>query len=122
MVQGVIFIAVLQLGNFFTKLPWGLYRHFVIEERFGFNRMQPKDFFLDSLKMGFLSLFLGLPLLLGLFALIQYFRLWWLWGFLAVAGYPDCAGVAVPDTDCPVVQPFLSTYRRGQTRQGKTTA
>ena len=120
MVQGVIFIAVLQLGNFFTKLPWGLYRHFVIEERFGFNRMQPKDFFLDSLKMGFLSLFLGLPLLLGLFALIQYFRLWWLWGFLAVAGYQIVLVWLYPILIAPLFNrfcPLTGEGKRGKVKQ-----
>ena len=120
MVQGVVFIAVLQLGSFFAKLPWGLYRHLVIEERFGFNRMQPKDFFLDSLRMGLLSLFLGLPLLLGIFALIEYLPLWWLWGFLVVAGYQMVLVWLYPILIAPLFnrfRPLAEEGKQGQVKQ-----
>ena len=43
-------------------LPAALYRTFVIEERFGFNRTTPKMFFYDLLKQGLLLLALGIPL------------------------------------------------------------
>ncbi|MGH8509344.1 MAG: M48 family peptidase, partial [Gammaproteobacteria bacterium] len=44
------------------NLPAELYRTFVIEERFGFNRTTLKVFFYDLLKRGLLLLALGIPL------------------------------------------------------------
>ena len=120
MMQGVVFIAVLQLGNFFTRLPWSLYRHFVIEEHFGFNCMQPKDFFLDSLKMSLVSMFLGLPLLLGIFALIRYLPIWWLWGFLVVAGYQTLLVWLYPVLIAPLFnrfRPLPEDGKQGQVKQ-----
>ena len=87
MLQGILFIAALQLAQFLLALPWGLYRRFVIEEHFGFNRMCPKDYAKDLLRSGILVLVLGLPLLGTLFWLIQNLEWWWLWGFLALAAY-----------------------------------
>ena len=120
MAQGIVFIGLLQLGNFVARLPWSLYRHFVIEEHFGFNRMQPKDFFLDALRMGLVSLVLGLPLLLGLFALMQAFRLWWLWGFLAVAGYQIVLVWLYPIWIAPLFnrfRPLAEEGKQGQIKQ-----
>ena len=80
----IAFVVVLQLTQFAFRLPWNLYRRFIIEERFGFNCMKPKDYAKDLLKAAILSLLLGLPVLLGLFFLMQNLRWWWLWGFLGL--------------------------------------
>ncbi len=85
--HGAAFVAVLQGAQFLLELPWGLYRRFVVEERFGFNQMAPKDLVRDLLRGFLLAILLGLPLLLGLFWLMRALPLWWLWGFLALTGY-----------------------------------
>lgn len=64
------------------QLPFTLWRTFVLEQRFGFNRMTPKLFILDSLKGLLLTLILGIPLLsavLWLMASAGSTWPWWAW-------------------------------------------
>ncbi|HKY64606.1 MAG TPA: M48 family metallopeptidase [bacterium] len=70
---------------YLLHLPFGLYRQFVLEEKFGFNRMSAGTFVLDQLKGLLLSLILGVPLLALIFWLVPTLgSLWWLaaWGVL----------------------------------------
>ncbi len=78
----LLFFAVLGLAYDLLTLPFQWYDTFVIEERFGFNRMDKKTFFTDKLKSWFLAALFG-GILLG--ALVG-FRQWagktfWLWAW-----------------------------------------
>ena len=66
---GILYVAVLAAARELLELPIELYRTFVIETRFGFNRTSWQTFVLDHLKnwaiaggilFGFLALVLGL--------------------------------------------------------------
>ncbi len=82
---GTLFIGTLFSLKSVISLPFGLYAAFVIEERFGFNRMTLKTFVLDRLKGLLLSVFLGLPLVSGILWFFEYAgpSAWWL-SWLAV--------------------------------------
>ncbi len=61
-------------------IPQSLYQQFVIEEKFGFNRMTLKLFFLDMLKGTLLGLAIGTPLLLSvLWFMNTTGNHWWLY-------------------------------------------
>jgi STE24 endopeptidase len=80
---GIVFIVGLVVGSELVSVPFEMYRVFVLEERFGFNRTTVKVFVLDKLKEYGLMLILGLPLLAGLLLFLEYFPEWgWLyaWG------------------------------------------
>ena len=66
------------------ELPFSIYRTFVIEARFGFNRMTPKLFILDLLKEAMLAAAFGIPLLLLVLWLMETI------GELVVALRLDC--------------------------------
>ncbi len=55
-------------------VPFDLYRTFVIEERFGFNKMTPKLFFVDLVKQLLLAAVLLLPLIAVILWLIENAR------------------------------------------------
>ena len=81
---GVVFIGCLILAVECLSIPFELYRIFVLEERFGFNRMNLKVFILDKLKQWGLMAVIGLPLLAGLLLFLDYFPVWgwfYAWGF-----------------------------------------
>ena len=66
------------------ELPFSIYRTFVIEARFGFNRMTPKLFILDLLKEAMLAAAFGIPLLLLVLWLMETMgELWWLYVWIA---------------------------------------
>ncbi|HRY30045.1 MAG TPA: M48 family metallopeptidase [Elusimicrobiota bacterium] len=84
---GLSYIGLLFLANEAVSLPFEVYRTFVIEERFGFNKTSPRLFAADRLKSYGLAALIGGPLL----ALILFFFGWagdaawaWAWGAAAV--------------------------------------
>lgn len=61
-------------------LPLALYRTFVIEERFGFNRMTLGLFLSDLVKQVLIGIVLGVPLLLAVLWLMEQMgQYWWLY-------------------------------------------
>ena len=59
MVTGLLFFGVLFLFQDIISTPFSLYRTFIIEENFGFNKTTPKTYLVDKLKSYFLLILLG---------------------------------------------------------------
>ncbi|MGE5096066.1 MAG: M48 family metallopeptidase [Betaproteobacteria bacterium] len=75
--------GVLALGTL-ASMPFDAWRTFVIEERYGFNRITPVLFVADLAKGALLALALGTPLLLAVFWFVDRAgNLWWLYTWLA---------------------------------------
>ncbi|CAI5759642.1 unnamed protein product [Candida verbasci] len=72
--QSIIFIVVFQLATLFTKLPVSYYKNFVLEEKFGFNKLTIKLWVTDTFKSLGLSFVLGTPVLAALLKIIEYFN------------------------------------------------
>ncbi len=65
------------------EAPFNIYRTFVIEARFGFNKMTFKLYLLDALKGILIGAILGLPLLFGVLWLMERMgTYWWLYVWL----------------------------------------
>jgi STE24 endopeptidase len=78
--HGVALLASLGVLGWLIELPFALYRTFVVEKRFGFNRMTPGLFVSDTLKEAVLAALIGLPLLAAVLWLMGAMGgLWWLW-------------------------------------------
>lgn len=75
--QPLAFLGTLGLLNWFIGLPWTYYSHFVLEERFGFNRMNKRVFVLDQLKTLVLSAILGGLVLAPFFWLMKIAGIMW---------------------------------------------
>jgi len=60
---GIGFIISLMIIGTMIDLPFSLYRTFVLEQKFGFNKMTGKTFTADLLKEILLTLIVGLPLI-----------------------------------------------------------
>lgn len=75
-------IAVLLLASL-LEAPFSLYRTFVIEARFGFNKTTFALYLVDALKGLLLGAALGLPLLFGVLWLMERMgEYWWLYVWL----------------------------------------
>ncbi len=78
--QGMAIIVSVLVISSILEIPFGLYSTFVIEARFGFNKMTFKLYLLDAVKGLLLGSILGLPLLLGILWLMQGMGdNWWLY-------------------------------------------
>ncbi|MEZ4744241.1 MAG: hypothetical protein R3B45_17625 [Bdellovibrionota bacterium] len=62
---GVFFFAILGLLSMLYKLPFDWHHTFKLEEKHGFNRQTPKQFFIDRVKMLLLALLLSTLYSLG---------------------------------------------------------
>ncbi len=85
-ILALAFFAVLALASDILTLPFQLYSVFVIEERYGFNKMSPKTFVLDKLKGYMLAAIIGAPLLaLLIFLVLEIGPSFWLWFAVAAS-------------------------------------
>lgn len=85
--NGMIFqmglIVVVGLIVALIDLPLDSYRQFVLEEKFGFNKMTPSLFFSDVAKSTVLGAVIGLPLLWVLLTVMEKTgRMWWLYAWI----------------------------------------
>ena len=83
--RGVAFLVATSLIGVVLQLPLDAYRVFVVEQRFGFNRVTVSTFIADGLKQGAISLAISVPLLfLILWAMRTFTGLWWLWAWVGL--------------------------------------
>ncbi|MDH4216331.1 MAG: M48 family metallopeptidase, partial [Gallionella sp.] len=83
LMQGMATIVAVLLLSSLLEAPFSLYRTFVIEARFGFNKMTFALYLIDALKGLLLGAVLGLPLLFGVLWLMERMgEYWWLYVWL----------------------------------------
>ena len=88
-------------------LPLSLYRIFVIEERFGFNRMTLKLFLVDLAKGLAVGAVLGVPLLVLILWLMQAAGpLWWLYAWVVLVVYSLFLQMIYPAVVMPLFNKF----------------
>ncbi len=68
-IVGLLFFGIIMIGSDILSTPVAYYKIFVIEEKFGFNKMTPKTFFIDKIKSLIMMAIVGGALL----ALIIWF-------------------------------------------------
>ena len=101
-----LIISVVLLLSLF-ELPLTLYRSFVVEARFGFNRMTPRLFMIDLVKQALISAALGIPLLaLVLWLMAKMGDLWWIWVWLAWTGFNLLVLLLYPSFIAPLFNKF----------------
>ncbi|WP_027804033.1 M48 family metallopeptidase [Paraburkholderia dilworthii] len=88
-------------------LPFDYYRQFVIEQRFGFNRMSKRIFIVDRLKGVLLGAAFGLPLLfVVLWLMNQAGNFWWLWTWIVWVVFQMLVLVLYPSFIAPLFNKF----------------
>ena len=55
----LVFFAILFVIQTLVSIPFSYYQTFVIEDKYGFNKMTKKIFWLDAVKSLLVSVFLG---------------------------------------------------------------
>lgn len=106
--KGLIFISILVLAQFIIGLPFSIYSTFVIEEKYGFNKMTIKTFVYDILKSTTLSMLIGLPILAAiLWAFGELGDYAWLAGFLIVVSISFLISYVAPTWIMPLFNKFV---------------
>ena len=100
------------LGSFaliggLLELPFSLYTTFVVEERFGFNKVTWKLWFADLLKSTVLGVAIGLPIAaLILWLMGAAGAMWWLWAWAVWMGFNLLLLVVYPTFIAPLFNKF----------------
>jgi STE24 endopeptidase len=76
---GLALFASVGIISFVVELPFSLYRTFVTEARFGFNKMTWRVVLADMTKQALLSVLIGAPVLLAVFWLMATMGEHWWW-------------------------------------------
>jgi STE24 endopeptidase len=86
--HGTALLLGLFLVQALVSLPLAFYRTFVLEQRFGFNRMTLGLFLADLAKQAALALALGVPLIVAVLWLMQRMgAYWWLYVWLVLTAF-----------------------------------
>ena len=100
-------LAVFSLISGMLDLPFTLHSTFVIEERFGFNKITFKLWLADLVKSTLLGAAVGLPIVaLILWLMGSAGSLWWLWAWAAWMGFNLLALVLYPTVIAPLFNKF----------------
>jgi STE24 endopeptidase len=112
--HGVALIASVVLLLSLVDLPLAVYRTFVVEQRFGFNRMTPALFVADLAKQALVSAVLGLPLLVVvLWLMARMGELWWIWVWAAWTGFNLLVLLLYPAFIAPLFNKFSPLSDQG---------
>jgi STE24 endopeptidase len=88
-------------------LPFEYYKQFVLEEKFGFNKMSPGLFVADQVKGLLLGAALGLPLIWVILTLMDKTgSLWWLWAWAVWVSFQLLVMVLYPTVIAPMFNKF----------------
>ncbi len=88
-------------------LPLDYYKQFVLEQRFGFNKMTRGLFFADMIKGAVLGAAIGLPLIWVILTLMDKSgALWWLYAWAVWSGFQLLMLVLYPTVIAPLFNKF----------------
>src|SRR5499427_4121442 len=105
--HGVALIASVVGVSAVFDLPFSLYRTFVVEARFGFNRMTLRLFLLDMMKATLIGALIGIPLVLVVLLLMDKAGgYWWVAVWLVWAGFNLSVAALYPTLIAPLFNKF----------------
>jgi STE24 endopeptidase len=105
--QGIALFASVLLISSLLEMPFSLYQTFVIEARFGFNKMTLALYFADAVKKLLLGALFGLPLLYGVLWLMGRMGAnWWLYVWSVWVGFVLLLQFLYPAFIAPIFNKF----------------
>src|SRR3990172_7521468 len=87
--KGALFFLALVYAEMLMDVPFSLYRNFRTENRYGFNTMTVRLWFIDLVKSIAIATAMGLATVIAALAIVQASPAWWwlwVWGFFLLFG------------------------------------
>lgn len=105
--RGALVIVSAMLVSSLIDLPFEYYKTFVVDEKFGFNKMTPAMFFSDLVKQSIVGIVLGAPILFAALWLMQGAgEYWWLYLWIVWSAF-NLVMLAVYPT---FIAPFFNKF------------
>jgi STE24 endopeptidase len=107
MVHQIGLVVAFAVVSGMLDLPFDYYRQFVLEQRFGFNKMSIKLWLADMVKGALVGAVIGLPLLWVVLTLMERTgALWWFYAWLVFSGFQLLMMVLYPTVIAPLFNKF----------------
>jgi STE24 endopeptidase len=107
MAYQILLIVAFAIVSGALDLPFSYYRQFVLEERFGFNKMTVGLWIADAVKGGLVGAVIGLPLVWVVLTLMDKTgALWWLYAWLVWSAFQLLMMVLYPTVIAPLFNKF----------------
>ena len=107
MAHQILLIVAFAIVSGALDLPFSYYRQFVLEERFGFNKMTLGLWIADAVKGSLVGAVIGLPLVWVVLTLMDRTgALWWLYAWLVWSGFQLLMMVLYPTVIAPLFNKF----------------
>ncbi len=104
---GTLFILAFVAIASLLDLPLGLYRTFRLEQKYGFNKMTLRLYFIDMVKTAVLTALIGTPMILLVLWIMQSAgHYWWLYVWLTWLGFSLFMMWAYPAFIAPLFNKF----------------
>ena len=105
--QQIALLGSIAIISGIVDLPFSWYKQFHLEERFGFNRMGKKLFFIDMIKGLGVGAAIGIPLLWVILSLMATAGdLWWLWAWVVLTVFSLLMQWIFPSFIAPLFNKF----------------
>ena len=105
--QQIALLGSIAIISGIVDLPFSWYKQFHLEERFGFNRMGKKLFFIDLIKALGIGAAIGIPLLWVILSLMaKAGDLWWLWAWFVLTAFSLLMQWIFPSFIAPLFNKF----------------
>lgn len=105
--MGLAYIGVISLILGLLDFPLSLYSTFVIEEEFGFNKMDFKSYISDQIKQFVLSVIIGVIILVALFFFMDKTGDgWWVWASIFFISFQLLLFIIYPNFIAPIFNKF----------------
>ena len=105
--QQIALLVAFFLISSLMEIPFAIYRTFVIEDHFGFNKMSIKRWLIDLLKSSLISVLIGLPLIaLLLWLMKETGQWWWLWTWGVWVSFSLMLLLVYPTLIAPIFNKF----------------
>jgi STE24 endopeptidase len=107
MLQQLVLLGAFALISGLLELPFSLYQTFVVEERFGFNKITWKLWLADAVKSTLIGTAIGLPVAaLILWLMGAAGSWWWLWAWAVWMAFNLLLLVVYPTFIAPIFNKF----------------
>jgi STE24 endopeptidase len=107
LVLGAAFIMSIMLIASLIDLPFSIYRNFILEQKFGFNRMTLLTFMGDLVKELLLTLIVSIPLIFAILYLMDVMgNYWWLYVWLTLSIFTVTMMWIYPTFIAPIFNKF----------------
>jgi STE24 endopeptidase len=103
----IVYVVAVGIIAYLLTLPFMIYGQFVLEQRFGFNKMTIGTFVADQVKGLIAMLAMAVPMLELLFWLVDKAGTnWWIWGFASFMAFQFLMAAIFPVVLMPLFYKF----------------